>query len=145
MKVSQLMSKQVKSASPQTNLVDIAQTMQSQNIGAMPVEDQGKLVGIVTDRDIVLRSLAQEDDPFQMQAGDVMTSPAICCHADDEIDAATKLMRKQHVRRLPVLDAKQQFVGILSLDDVAAQASTGLAGETLKEVVEEQASKLILA
>lgn len=144
MKVSQIMSRQVESAAIDTKLATIAQTMQSQNIGAMPIEDAGKVVGVVTDRDIVLRAIAQEDDPFQMEAADVMTSPAICCHAEDDLDNAAQLMREKHIRRLPVLDKKEQFVGMVSLDDIASHASTALAGATLKEVMEEQESKLIL-
>lgn len=143
--IKDIMSGQPIAASPDQSLADIANTMHSQAIGIMPVRDEGKIVGVLTDRDIVIRGLAQRSDPLQMCARDAMTSPAACAHAGDSVEAAAKLMQERHVRRLPVLDEQERLVGVVSLDDIAAQASTQLAGDTLKAVTTEREPNIALA
>lgn len=145
MKVSQIMSKETKSAAPADMLESLAQTMQSQNIGLLPVTDNGKILGVVTDRDIVTRGLAQNADPRRMTAREAMSSPAACCHADDMIENAARQMKEGHFRRLPVLDRAQKLVGVVSLDDIARQGSAKLAGETLAAVMEPAEPNLALA
>lgn len=143
MKIKQIVRDNVKSAQPEQSLVDIAQTMKSENIGLMPIAEGGKLLGVVTDRDIVVRGLAQKSDPLQMTARDAMTSPVQFCHVDDPVEKAARTMQEFRVRRLPVLDSNERLVGVVSLDDIAAQASPTLAGETLRTVSEARDAQVL--
>lgn len=145
MQINKLMSQEAKSVRPAESLSNVARIMQSQNIGLMPVEENGKILGVITDRDIVTRGLAQGKNPEQMTAREAMTSPATCCHESDSIESAADQMQKGHFRRLPVLDKQEQLVGVLSLDDIARRGSAKLAGETLKKVMEDSEPNLALA
>jgi CBS domain-containing protein len=124
----------VTSVAPSTAVKSIAKQMQDQDIGAIPVSENGKLVGIVTDRDIVCRALAQGQSPQAATARDVMSGNVVCCKADDDVERAVRLMEEKHVRRLPVVDGKQQMVGMLSLGDVSARMPLDLGGELLRSV-----------
>jgi CBS domain-containing protein len=119
---------------PNTPLADIAARMDQEDIGALPVGDNDRLVGMVTDRDIVVRAFADHADPMQLTARDVMSEPIIFCTANEELDDAVRIMERKQVRRLPVIDEHHRMVGMLSLGDVAASAPASLAAETLRAV-----------
>lgn len=142
--VKNIMSGRPIAAEPGQSLADIAEAMHSQQIGIMPVTENSQVIGVVTDRDIVTRGLAQHNDPLQMCARDAMTSPAACAHTRDSVKSAAELMQQRHVRRLPVLDERERLVGVVSLDDIA-RGSAKLAGDTLKAVTEDQPPNLALA
>lgn len=134
MKVSQIMHKGVTTVTPSTPVAEIAAVMRSDDIGATPVAENGKIVGIVTDRDIALRALADRRDSAKLTARDIMSERVACCGSDDDIDTALRQMEKLKIRRLPVTDARAKLVGILSLGDISHAVSESVSGELVKAV-----------
>ncbi|GAE88908.1 CBS domain-containing protein [Acetivibrio straminisolvens] len=133
MKVKDKMTKAVAYVSPQTSVVEAAQLMQKHNVGSIPVYDQG-VVGIVTDRDIVVRNVAHGKIPKDTKVQDVMTSQVTTVSPEMDVDEATKLMANQQIRRVPVVE-NNQIVGILSLGDIAADTRFEMeASEALSEI-----------
>lgn len=100
------------------------------NIGALPVEDQGKMVGFVTDRDICCQVVGRDRDPNTTMVRDIMTGFVRFCFEDEDCDKAVASMQAEHLRRLPVMDRTYRMVGILSVDDIA-HYSHDLAGKVL--------------
>ena len=119
---------------PDAPLTDLAERMRKEDIGAIPVGENDKLIGIVTDRDIVVRGLIGKADPRQLTARDVMSAPIMFCHANEDPEDAVRIMERKQIRRLPVIDEHRRMVGMLSLGDVAAQVSASLASEALRAV-----------
>lgn len=134
MKVRQVMHKGAEACDPATPVAEIAKLMKTGDIGAVPISDNGKIVGMVTDRDIALRALADGRDPNKLTARDVMSASVSCCGEDEEIDKALRLMEDRKIRRLPVTDAKSKLVGILSLGDISHAVSQSVSGELVKAV-----------
>jgi CBS domain-containing protein len=135
MKVKDAMHKGVEWASPETPLKEIAQIMKRHDIGAVPIGENDKLVGMVTDRDIVCKGLTRDGfDTASGRARDVMTSGIHTCRAEDELEAAIEHMEKLQVRRLPVIDSTMRMVGILSLGDIGHAAPPKAAADVLKRV-----------
>jgi signal-transduction protein with cAMP-binding, CBS, and nucleotidyltransferase domain len=123
------------------NAADAAGLMRSEDIGVLPVVDDGKLVGLVTDRDLVLRVVAERKDPTEVQIGDILTRSPVTVTPDMKLSEARELMEQHKIRRLPVMKG-DELVGILSLGDVAWQdASTREVGEALKAVSESEETK----
>jgi CBS domain-containing protein len=123
------------------NAADAAAKMRSEDVGALPVVREGELVGLVTDRDLVLRVLAERQDPTSVQVGDLATRSAITIGPDEKLSSARELMEQHQVRRLPVMK-EGGLVGILSIGDVAWQdASAREVGETLREVSESDSTR----
>jgi CBS domain-containing protein len=134
--VRHAMTSTPQTVSPDLNAADAAGLMKQEDIGALPVVRDGELVGLVTDRDLVIRVLAERRDPMEIRVGDVMTKAPITVTPDMRLSQARDLMAEHAIRRLPVVKA-DQVVGILSLGDVAwADASTRESGETLRSVSE---------
>ncbi|KRC17073.1 CBS domain-containing protein [Acidovorax sp. Root219] len=119
--VSEVMTRGVRSLAPTDNVLLAAQAMQELNVGAIPVCDGDRLVGMVTDRDIVLRSVAQERNAGTTQLKDVMSTDVQSTREGESIDDVLQQMSRAQIRRLPVLDGDQRLVGILSLGDVAVK------------------------
>lgn len=135
MQVKDAMHKGVEWASPDTPLREIAKLMRQHDIGAVPIGDGDKLVGMVTDRDIVCNGLAASNFDFATaKARDVMTKGIHTCRAEDELGAAVVHMQDLKVRRLPVIDRSKRMVGMLSLGDVGHAAPTEIAADCLKRV-----------
>lgn len=135
MKIEEIMSRDPYVCDPETPLSEIAATMRDLDIGIIPVCDGRKIQGTVTDRDIVLRAVADELDPSTTVAEEVMTSEVTYCFEDEEVDEASALMEENQIRRLVVLDREMQLVGIISLGDIAAKANDDeLAGATLDAI-----------
>jgi len=134
MLVSRIMRKPVMIITPDTSVHAAAVLMAQFRVGALPVCDAGSPVGIVTDRDIVVRwaTKAVCDSPVAQ----IMTRSVATCSADQTVEQAAYLMSDLQIRRLVVLDAGQRIVGILTLGDIANDASEELAGQTLGEIVE---------
>jgi len=118
---------------PKATVKEVAAKMRDLDIGSLAVCNQGRPVGIVTDRDIALRCCADAKDPATATAGDIMTRNLKWCYGDQEIEDAAHLMETEHIRRLPVLDRKENMIGFLSVDDIAMKASKELGGEILKQ------------
>ena len=120
MKVKEIMTRDIDVVSPETTLRDAAERMNSLDVGVLPVCENDRLVGMITDRDITVRATADGLDPFATQVGEVMSKDElITCGEDEDVEAATRMMRDKRVRRLPVLGDDRRLVGILALGDVA--------------------------
>ncbi len=115
MKVKQAMHKGALWVGPDTPIKDIAKLMQKNDLGAVPIGEDDRLIGMVTDRDIVCKGLANDDfDVSRATARDVMTTGIHCCSEDDDITKAAQHMEKLNVRRLPVINKHKRMVGILT-------------------------------
>src|SRR5262245_28560182 len=134
MKVKRAMHKGAMWISPETPLLEVAETMQAHDIGALPVGENDRLVGMVTDRDIVCRGVATGKDLSRLKARDVMTKGITYCREENELQEALDLMEKHKIRRLPVINASKRMVGILSLGDISHAATQELAFGMVKAV-----------
>ena len=135
MNVSEVMTAQVATANPRTTIAEVARTMASVESGAVPVTDDGKVVGLITDRDIVLRVVA-EGKGLDTPVADVMTEGVETCREDDNVAEATAKMGSKQIRRLVVLNEQGKMAGILSLGDVAVDYGAKAVGKTLGEISE---------
>jgi len=119
---------------PDTPVIELAKLMRKHDVGAIPIGENDQLVGMVTDRDIVCKGLAEESfDPGRATARDVMT-PGIHCCSDDDLAKAVRHMEELKVRRLAVINKSKRMIGILSLGDVSGLASSDLLSEYVKSV-----------
>jgi CBS domain-containing protein len=118
MKVSEIMTRDVCIASPDQKLREVAAEMKKRDIGVLPVGDNDRLVGMITDRDIAVRGISQGLGP-EARVRDVMSAEVKYCFEDDEIGDLTQNMADEQIRRLPVLNDKKLLVGIVSLGDLA--------------------------
>jgi CBS domain-containing protein len=135
MKVRDAMHKGVDWVSPDAPVTELAKLMRDHDIGAIPIGENDRLVGMVTDRDIVCKGLAQDGfDGRRATARDVMTEGIHCCREDDDLAKAIKHMEGLKVRRLPVINKSKRMVGILSLGDVSRSAPGDLLSECVKSV-----------
>jgi CBS domain-containing protein len=132
MKVKQAMHEGVVWISPETPIAEIARKMRENDVGALPVGENDRLIGMVTDRDIVCRGLANGRDLTALTARDVMTPGILYCREDADLEEALDLMEKKQIRRLPVVNADKRMVGMLSLGDISHAAPERLAAEVLK-------------
>ncbi|MCI9015556.1 MAG: CBS domain-containing protein [Clostridia bacterium] len=120
MKVKECMSLNVCCCTPDTTVTEIAKKMCDNHIGCIPVCDTNNtVVGVLTDRDIILRTVACNKDANITKASDIMTCKTCCCTPETDINEATKLMSDLQIRRIPVCDNNNKIVGILSLGDLA--------------------------
>ncbi|MCM5555379.1 CBS domain-containing protein [Pleomorphomonas sp. NRK KF1] len=133
MQVSEAMTRNVRVANIDETIEKAAQLMAGLDAGVLPVSDEKRLVGMITDRDIAIRAIAQGKGP-DTKVRDVMTDDVKYCFADQEIDEVTRDMGNVQLRRLPVIDRDKRLVGILSLGDVAVTTGNGIAGEALTNI-----------
>ena len=135
MKVKDAMHKGVDWVSPDTPVTELAKLMRDHDVGAIPIGENDRLIGMVTDRDIVCKGLARDDfDAGGATARDVMTTEIHCCREDDALVKAVRHMEELKVRRLPVINKNKRMIGILSLGDVSRSASADLLLECIKSV-----------
>src|SRR5437764_8666711 len=135
MKVKDAMHKGVDWVSPDTPLTELAKLMREHDIGAIPIGENDRLIGMVTDRDIVCKGLAQDNfDGQRATARGVMTPGIHCCRDDDDLGKAVQHMEKLKVRRLPVINKSKRMVGILSLGDISHSAPAAILTEWAKSV-----------
>ena len=132
MKIRDVMHKGVTWVDPNTSLSTIAKHMRDEDIGAIPVGEDDRLVGMITDRDICCRGLVDGKNAHTLTARDVMSKPIVYCKADDDVVEAVRLMEERKIRRLPVINDKKRMVGIVSLSDVWQRASGDLSAEVIK-------------
>jgi CBS domain-containing protein len=132
MKVSEAMTWDVRVASPDETIRQAAKTMASLDAGVLPVGENDHLIGMITDRDIAIRGIAQGKGP-KAKVRDVMTEDVKYCFEDQEVDEVTRNMADIQVRRLPVLNRDKHLVGILSLGDIASRDGKD-AGEALRGI-----------
>ena len=137
MKVNEIITHDPEVIRPETALIEAAQKMKSLDIGMLPVCDGDRLVGVITDRDITVRGVAQGYDPKTARVQEVMTPEVIYCFDDEDVKDVAKKMEEKQVRRLPVLNRENRLVGIVSLGDLAVRTGKEkLAGEVLERVSE---------
>ena len=135
MKVQTAMHKGVEWVGPDTPITQLAKMMRQHDVGSIPIGENDRLIGMVTDRDIVCKGLAQNSfDASRATARDVMTEGIHCCRDDDDLAKAVRHMEALKVRRLPVINKSKRMVGILSLGDVSHSASNDLLSECVKSV-----------
>lgn len=118
--IRDVMKKNVLKLPPSATVADAAKSMRDANIGTIVVEEQGKLFGLVTDRDIVVRTLAEGRDPKSTRLSDTCSKALVSLKPDDDVDRAVQLMREKSIRRIPVVE-NEKIVGIVSLGDLAME------------------------
>jgi len=134
MKVSDAMTRDVRVANPNQTLQDAAKMMSDVDSGVLPVGENDRLIGMITDRDIAVRAVAQGKGP-QTLVREVMTDHVHYCFDDEDTDEVTRKMADSQVRRLPVVNRDKRLIGILSLGDVAtSRDSADEAGEALSDI-----------
>jgi len=137
MQVRDLMTTDVDLVRPDETIRDAAMKMRSLDVGSIPVCDGERLLGMLTDRDITLRAVAEGLDPSSTRVRDAMTADVVYVFEEQDVDEAARKMEERQIRRLPVLNAQKRLVGILSLGDLAVGTrDPELAGQTLQEVSE---------
>jgi CBS domain-containing protein len=137
MQVSQAMTPDVVSVPPDTTLMEAARLMKGLDVGPLPVRDDGRLIGVVTDRDITVRATAEGRDPLTTEVREVMTPNVVYCRQDEDVRDVAKLMQDAQLRRLLVVDGEMRLVGIVSLGDLVLHSGDDkLAGKTLGKVSE---------
>ena len=134
-RVADVMTPGVETTTSSEALRDAARTMRKGDFGAMPVVDDGRLVGMLTDRDIVVRAVAEGLDPMSARVGDVASPSPVAVAPDQDLDEAMELMAEYRVRRLPVVDG-ERLVGVVSQADVALEANEKKTGPVVQEISE---------
>lgn len=118
MKVSEILSEFLETLPPEASIVEAAQKMDQCEIGALPISEDGKVVGLITDRDITVNVIAKGLDPLQLLVKDVMTSPVVYVSADADLEEARDKMLANNVGRIVVLDEERKLLGVASLRDL---------------------------
>ena len=134
MKISEIMTVDARCADPDVSLATAAGMMRDLDVGALPICEGDNLVGMITDRDLVVRALAEARDPESTTVRDIMSPEIVHAFDDQDVEEVARLMEIKQIRRLPVLNRNKRLVGIVSLGDMATEASTQLSGEALKEI-----------
>jgi CBS domain-containing protein len=120
MKVKEVMTREVKTCAPETDLAAAARSMWMRNCGILPVvDDKGEVVGVITDRDVCIATGCRRRDPATILVSEAMTGQVHSCSPETDLREALQLMQQKQVRRLPVIDVAGKLCGILSMDDVA--------------------------
>ena len=133
MKISEVMTTDVETVGPEQTAREAASFMLRADAGSIPVIDGEKLVGMITDRDIAVRGVAEGRGP-DTPVSELMSDGIICARADEDVDSVVRRMSDEQVRRLPVLDAEDRLVGIVSLGDLARESRGEAAHEALEGV-----------
>ncbi|MBA7486905.1 Hypoxic response protein 1 [subsurface metagenome] len=137
MQVKEIMTCNVETISSDANLVQAARKMQSLEVGALPVWEADELVGMITDRDITVRAIAERKDPSSTSVKEIMTSDVCCCFEDDDIHEAARMMEEKSIHRLLVIDISNDPVGFVSLSDLAVKShDEHLTYEVLERISE---------
>jgi len=137
--IRDIMTRDVLSVQPDTTLRDAAQLLKTKDIGSVPVVQGRKIAGILTDRDIAIRAVAEGRDPGSTRVSDVMSKDVVTVREDADLQEAERLMHDHQLRRLPVTNAQSELVGYLAMAKVARTESPEQTGRVLQGV--SQASK----
>ena len=137
MQLRDVMTRQVHEIPPDASLKDAAEIMRACDIGALPVCEKDKLIGMITDRDITVRAVAEGQDPNRSNVRQAMSQQTFFCYEDEDVQKAAQLMEEKQIRRLPVFDRQQRLCGIVSLGDIATRIHDDrLSGEVLEQISE---------
>jgi CBS domain-containing protein len=135
MKVKDVMTKLVEFVRPESTVQEAAGKMKAINGGPIPVCEGERVLGILTDRDIVVRAVAEGRDARTTRVQDVMTRDVVCCSEDDDVKVAARLMKENQIRRVIVVDAGKRLAGIVSLGDIAVDTRDDkMSGDVLEKV-----------
>lgn len=135
MKLREVMTAHVEFVGPTQSLREAAQLMRQFDVGPVPVCEEGRVIGILTDRDIAVRAVAEGRDPEATPVAEVMSRNVAFCHPDDDVDVAADLMASRQLRRLLVLDSDRRLSGIVSLGDLAVRKhDPKLVGKVMEDV-----------
>ena len=141
MKIKEILTNTPEVINSDAGLLEAAQKMKEENVGALPVCDVERLIGMITDRDVTIRGVAEGRDRKKTKVRDVMTKDIACCVGDQELSEAAALMEALQIRRLPILDEGKKLIGIVSLGDIAVRGKNEkIAGEILECVSEPEPS-----
>jgi CBS domain-containing protein len=133
-KVKDVMTGRPRCVSPDTPLTQVAELMESEDIGAIPILDGDQLSGMITDRDIVVRAIARGKDPRGMPAREVASRDVVTTQPDHDLSDAAELMAAHQIRRLPVVDEENRLVGVVSQADVALEGKEKAVGEMVQDI-----------
>jgi CBS domain-containing protein len=137
MQVKEVMTKGAECVSPSTTLQEAARKMRSLDVGSLPICDNDRLIGMITDRDITVRATAEGADPKTATVKDALTPDVVYCFEDQDVQEATRLMQDNQIRRLVVLNRDKRLTGFVSLGDLAVETGDKqLSGKTLEKVSE---------
>jgi CBS domain-containing protein len=131
--VREAMTPGVRTVSPSQSLAEAAEVMKGEDVGSVPVVEEGRLAGIVTDRDIVTRAVAERRDPQTVKVGEVASRELVTVEPEQDLDEALALMTRHQVRRLPVVE-EGRLVGMLAQADVALEAKEKKVGEAVEQI-----------
>lgn len=142
MRVADLMRTNLPAITPETTSMHAAQAMRDANVGFLPIvadEASRRVVGVLTDRDLCLRILADALDPRDTPVGDVMSQPVVAIGPNEDLAEAERRMVEAEIRRLPVVDDAGALLGVVSLHDVAQREGSARLGEVFREVAKPSA------
>ena len=136
MKAREIMTANPRTVTPDTNLPEVARLMQQEDVGIVPVVDSGSrnLVGVVTDRDIAIRVVAEGRDPSTVRVSEIMSTNVRTCREDDDVDDVMDVMGQEQVRRVPIVDDRGTLVGIVAQADVVREANDRKAERTVEQI-----------
>jgi len=132
-KISEVMTTDVRSCEPSTTVREVARVMASEDVGPVPIVENGRLVGIVTDRDLVVRVLAEGQDPDSTTVERIASRETVSVSPDQDLDEALRLLARHQVRRLPVVEG-DRLVGIVAQADVAREGDDRKTGDTVEQI-----------
>ena len=138
MQVSQIMNRNVRVIRPDTNVRQAAQEMKTLDVGALPVCDGQSLLGMITDRDIAIRAVADAKDPQNTRVSDIMSPEVVWCFDDASTEEVAAKMADHQVRRIPIVDRQKKLVGVVALADLAtSQEDSDTKADTIEGVSED--------
>lgn len=134
MQLKQIMSRDVEVIGPESTICDAGQIMRDLDIGALPVCDGERLVGMITDRDITIRAVADGCDPKDTLVGDCMSPEVVYCFEDQDTEEAERLMEEKQIRRVLVLSRQKRLTGIVALADIATKTNEAETARAARSV-----------
>lgn len=135
MQLKDIMTKNVKIIPQNASVRDAAKLMKEIDTGFIPVMENNRVIGTITDRDIVVRSIAEGRDPNDTRVHDVMTSEFFFCYEDDDVKKAAKLMSDKQIRRIPIINHNNELVGVVALGDLAVDnRNDKMSGDILEDI-----------
>jgi CBS domain-containing protein len=132
--IRDVMTANPQSVEPSSTIADAARLMRDSDVGSLPVVEDGKLKGVVTDRDIAVRAVAEGKDPKGTKVGDVLSQDVVTIDPQQDLDEALRLMARHQVRRLPVVEEDGRLVGIIAQADVAQHGDDRKTGQVVEEI-----------
>jgi CBS domain-containing protein len=131
--IKEVMTRDVRACEPNATVADAAKVMSQEDVGPVPIVEDGRLIGIVTDRDIVVRVVAEGRDPNATTVSEIASTELVTVSPDDDLDEALKLLAERQIRRLPVVEG-DRLVGIVAQADIARLGKDKTTGEVVEEI-----------